>query len=746
MGFKNIHNFIGIFLLIHWTTGQREYDMDELATCGRTINVDDSGVRLNGRGNTAPSNPPLECIVYLMSVYARDDGSNKLQIEVESLTIKDCTVRLDLFNGRTSVGTTLRALSCQYAPTDIIYSTGREVTVRFSRPDRLVHNEYQYSILIKPFKDQNVPGTIMGVDALPVGAIIGIVIGCVILVALIILFLWCCCTGRLGNFNVPGQSIFKTPPPKKVIVESSAATEKSKPQIINYQDPVVWNTVTTGKFDPQASTRSGMYQKGAPRIGRRFDNDNENYRNVPNQRDSMRSTRHDYEQYGFEQRQKEEEAKRQAEIKKNEEEVRKRLEEKRKAEERKRQEEAARKADTSKETLIDDVFESDSANSEKTDDSVVKKSPRSSPKQKRKNVPETEDMDKGKMQRYLSIDLQSQPESDTISSPLHVNAGVRSKIDNNNESPNASLRKKKSPLLKHKGKEPDPTALPPEAFEPIFTSALTGINYPGNQPQQPFGYPGGFYPYGFIPAGAFAPGPPGTQTYAYAYQTVPQGGAAPQGGAYIVQDTPTQAGGNMRKAFAVEMSPNKRTPDSARRKHDDPFNKKGKGQIRNFIPNEDLSLIARGAAPPDPGQGQRSVALKSGTDPKSGIHTTQVVWTDTVPHATDPKPGENPQITRKTITKVTTKSGFAELPPETNILMMEDSEPAFLDPGPSSTVSARPAIAYTPQNENLAFYTGEGSHPSVEPPARSSTPTSMHRAPVYNYAIRDRILVDDSTV
>lgn len=85
--------------------------MDELATCSRTISVDDSGVRLNGRGNTAPSNPPLECIVYLMSVYARDDGSNKLQIEIESLVIKDCTIRVDLYNGRTSVGNTLVSVS-----------------------------------------------------------------------------------------------------------------------------------------------------------------------------------------------------------------------------------------------------------------------------------------------------------------------------------------------------------------------------------------------------------------------------------------------------------------------------------------------------------------------------------------------------------------------------------------------------------------------------------------------------------
>lgn len=81
--------------------------MDELSTCGRTLNVDDSGIRLIGRGNAAPSNPPLECVVYLQSVYALDDGSNKIQIKIEALDIKDCNVKLDLYNGRTSVGQTL---------------------------------------------------------------------------------------------------------------------------------------------------------------------------------------------------------------------------------------------------------------------------------------------------------------------------------------------------------------------------------------------------------------------------------------------------------------------------------------------------------------------------------------------------------------------------------------------------------------------------------------------------------------
>ena len=40
-----------------------------------------------------------------------------------------------------------------------------------------------------------------------------------------------------------------------------------------------------------------------------------------------------------------------------------------------------------------------------------------------------------------------------------------------------------------------------------------------------------------------------------------------------------------------------------------------------------------------------------------------MVWTDTAPDPSDPRPGDNPQVTRKTVTRVTTKSGFGDLPP-----------------------------------------------------------------------------------
>lgn len=397
----------------------------------------------------------------------------------------------------------------------------------------------------------------------------------------------------------------------------------------------MWNTVSTGKYE-NSQPSSRLYQRGIPRNqmqqGRRSGNDRDGlYRNYPAARDNInRQLAHEYEQYENERRQNEAEEER---IK-----------------------------NQRKETLIDDVFDSDSATkvSDRTSDTVddatlparsPRGSPKASPRLNKKDgreIPEEKDMNRSspQMQRYLSMDLQSSPDSDTMSSPLHVNGGVRSSVEDNSESPKGSLRRKgsKSPKSKRRrgGKEPDPMGLPPEAFEPIFTKPISGIDYKGNQQSYgaPPGYPGGFIPYGLIPTGAFAPGPPGQQTYAYAYQTVPPGGVLGQPytqGAFFVQNTPTNDG-NRRTAFAVEetVAPKKSrmtsTPETHRRKNSDPFRQTPYHdsnkplQVANRLTDSapDFSIIARGAAPPDPGQGHRSISMKSGTDPKTGIHTAQV--------------------------------------------------------------------------------------------------------------------------
>ncbi|RUS77105.1 hypothetical protein EGW08_015121 [Elysia chlorotica] len=738
------------------------YDMDEFATCGRTVNVDDSGVRINGRGHVSPSQPPTLCIVYLQSVYANDDVSNKLQVEVESLHIKDCNVEVNVYNGRNSVGRTLKTMSCQYSSAGIFYSTGREITVKLTRPDQVVHNENQFTLLIKPWKDRDVPGTQNGVSSLSVAAIIGIIISCLVLVGLIILFFWFLCTGRLGNFNIPGRSIKSS----SGYVNGGISNEKTNAEMMKVKDPIEFDSKPYTIQNAPAAPR--LYQRNVPRQisnVRHFDNqdgeyvndrpDDNGYRNRNDSRWS-RGPRHDYEPYNV-------------------------------------QETVQSQASSRKETLIDDVFDSDSAtkdsdnlnNSGFFDDETLQKrtagEKKNSPKLNRKDkVERPEELDdiSPQLERYKSMDLQSQPDQDTIASPHHINAGIRASIEDEDLPPQGSLKRKdkgvkKSPKSKRKGgKEPDAMAMPPEAFEPIFTAPITGIDYKSNQPNQAYGYPG-YPPYGLIPAGMFAPGVPGTQTYAYAYQTVPPGGMPAQQGAWVVQNTPT-AEGNRRTAFVMEETPNQRgarnlTPESKRKNkhHLDPFKDKDRPRQRSNQ-EPDLSVVARGAAPPDPGQGHRSVAMKSGTDPQSGIHTTQVVWTDTAPDPSDPKPGDNPQVTRKTVTRVTTKSGYGDLPAATDPLMLlgGEDEPSFLNPskGRIGNHNKQPAFleappvpsAYAPSRENIDFYTGPphgtahypySDHHSVAPPERTSTPQiPVHQHPSYNAAIRDRIPFDDSTV
>lgn len=311
-----------------------------------------------------------------------------------------------------------------------------------------------------------------------------------------------------------------------------------------------------------------------------------------------------------------------------------------------------------KETMIDDVFESDNQEGDTVhtdiDDETLEKkivtNKDDSPKSKRKDaneemeLPEEQDLeDMPQLERYKSMEYQSQPDLETITSPLHINAGVRASVEDDDISPTSSLRKHKKkgmgkyPKSRRGEREPDPSAMPPETFEPIFSGApISGLNYPGSFNEPPPAYPGGFVPYGLIPAMHFAPTAPGAQTYAYAYQTAPTptGGPPATQGAYMVQNVPT-TDGNRRTAFVVEqtLSPDKikatSSPKYRRRKNSDPFRKNenrlsGGSKHNRGGKDQDLDIIARGAAPPDPGQGHRSVAMKSGTDPDTGIQSTQV--------------------------------------------------------------------------------------------------------------------------
>lgn len=286
--------------------------------------------------------------------------------------------------------------------------------------------------------------------------------------------------------------------------------------------------------------------------------------------------------------------------------------------------------------------------------------------------------------RFDSEELQSEADVETMTSPLHINAGIRSSIPNLSSQPDAARsshskkRTSTSPKSRRHSKagrhEPDPMGLPPEAFDPVFTTPTSQEYYPGEfRPPQPFAVPPMFMQYGMIPMG------PGAQTFGYAYQqgippgSYPEQSVAANQGAYFVHSIPTADGNMQNTTFAMHSSrtPKQMAPKGKRGHPGAPdYTSTPGGSPRPGYQGDpsapDLSLVAAGAAPPDPGPGHRSMAMKSATDPDTGIHTTQILWTDTVPDPTDPGPDDSSQITRKTITRVTTCSGHSDLPTQTS--------------------------------------------------------------------------------
>ncbi|XP_067684312.1 uncharacterized protein [Haliotis asinina] len=364
-----------------------------------------------------------------------------------------------------------------------------------------------------------------------------------------------------------------------------------------------------------------------------------------------------------------------------------------------------------------------------------------------------------------SMDVQSEPE---LNMP-----------DPNKASPSAKKRKKK------RGKDGNipGSDLPPEAQEPVFTTTGSEAPYDpsASLPYTAYGvpsydamYPNQYgMPYGMMPMGGFAPMP--GQAYAY-YQMGPMPGAPATGmpgdqqpvmagqAAWYVQDTPQ---GPVKKGFMVTTSqePSQASKRKHRRGRNGPDDhseighpggpgytstpgdaltpKRGRKNRPNApIDPMDISAIAAGGPPPEPGAGQRSAVMRSGVDPHTGMQTNQVMWRDTIVDPSDPPPDANPQITRKTLTRITTRSGHGDLPTDQNPmgyndysdrLGIEDETPAFLSP----SRPALPPAAVTPDASNVDFYLGQGHHPGAPEAV-------VHKATSRNKAFRDRISLEDS--
>ncbi|XP_041350080.1 uncharacterized protein LOC121369214 [Gigantopelta aegis] len=886
------------------------YEMDRYSVCGKEFFVSDNDITLMWPSKVAPANSPLECIVFLTSSYTETNGRYRLQIIVESLAIKDCGINLDIFNGRGAFGNFIRAIGCSSKSTDIMYSTGRQITVRLSRPSVLYETNNEFVFKIRTYRDADEGGVVFGTLKLTIGAIIGIIIGIVALIVIAVLLGWCYKSGKLNYYT--GRTVddeVKDSESKSdaVGINNAALTEKSGSveSGIDYRNQAMWNSMTGS----QNSTKLGrnFYQQNATsrfatrgqRIpsepSQQYSNENQRYYQNADPRRQSESGNGDYEKYQY-----------QTENAYGNDAVRLNVERngspggatwrrddnaaidrndpKRssagmasqgqtlppdskdenvgilKRDDGTRGSRGSRRSTGSNKANIkqeDEAEEKDPINrppsgffenpdaegylydydhvkalSDENIDPALKPAsdkqgydafvrdapggtrlrssdreslrgskrdaahkPSTSPRNKKRadgaaddvNTPELgeQDLESSQMKRYLSSDLQSEPESEQISNPNLVNAAVRATVPNKTESPSTKKRKKKGG--KHgrqksgDGDHETSDLLPPEAYEPVFTTPVSSDPYqPASVPYGPYGAPGygnnmyppnqPFLPFGMMPMTTFVPSQ--GQTVAYAYQTLPQPGAVPTGqpqqvagqAAWMVQSTPTNEGPVNKTTFMM-MQGHSTPSEASSRIGDSPgdlnnmghpafsstpgteltprgrpkFGKHRPGADRPTDPI-DMSVIAAGAVPPDPGPGHRSAVMKSGIDPNTGMQTTQVTWTDNIVDPSDP-PGPNPQVTRKTITRVTARSGQGDLPEATSTIINqlagpEPDEPAFLSPSairPEHHAPRPITDQQTHDRGNIGFYLGQGAPEPV-----------VHDAPGTHRAFLNQIRMDET--
>ncbi|XP_076469741.1 uncharacterized protein LOC143300067 [Babylonia areolata] len=690
-------------------TAAQEYALDRQSTCGQTLTVYDRELTLVARSNVAPANPPLECIVYLQSGYQAADGRSRLQIIVEQLQIGDCQVKLALFNGRGASGNYLRLLGCSSSSTDIIYTKGRQATLRFSRPLHLYQTGYEVTLTVKAYEDGDTIGTEVGVDTLSVGAIIGIVVGVLIVIAVAILLGWCCCTGYIHNFLRGGSGSGKggrkggkpistthttaAPPYTGGSIDSNLE-KLSYPSNIHmkqnfpWEEPSVWagsgqdGSRNFRRGVPRKATARGYVNSQVDTSPRRSDREGITGRDPSsgNVRDS-----HLYEPYDTD------------------------LPPPPSPRFRKRREEEAAGGRSRGSRRQRDWGEGEEEGEQGGEMEEGKEDPQCA----------TSEGEEGATTPTTLRREGSEVDVDTIISPMHINAAVRASVPDLNEEPPPSP----SPHSRHSphsgkrhgaGRDPDPMGLPPEAFDPVFTTPTSQEQYPGEwRPQR---MP--FMPYGMFPV------VPGQQTYAYAYQTA--GSQPGQQGAYFVHSVPTAQGDMTRTTFAMHTQ---RTPRAQ--------GKEGPPGSPGFSSTPEGHPFPTPVALTTPDHGHRSMAMKSFADPRSDLQTTQVMWTDSVPDPSDPKPEDSSQVTRRTTTRITTRSGHGDLPQQTSTLLDEpDPNPAFLAP---SHPASLPPAASTPAASNIHYYTGQRSAPFVAHDV-------VHEGPSRNRAIRDTVRLGDSDV
>ncbi|XP_029652201.1 general transcriptional corepressor trfA [Octopus sinensis] len=181
---SQITSFIGILCCLFFLPTVLPvsiYNMDEPSTCDQTVKVYETPIIVNARKSTVtPSNPRQYCDLYLEA--SSTDNAYRLQIIIKSVAIKDSAFRLRIIDG-TRNGNLLRQLGHGSKTTDMIVTKSSTAVLSLYRPKTQYYTENDFSLEIKGYRDPDEPEAVFGGSRLAPGAIIGIVIAVLLLIA-----------------------------------------------------------------------------------------------------------------------------------------------------------------------------------------------------------------------------------------------------------------------------------------------------------------------------------------------------------------------------------------------------------------------------------------------------------------------------------------------------------------------------------------------------------------------------------
>ncbi|XP_062616558.1 uncharacterized protein LOC134278256 [Saccostrea cucullata] len=794
----------------------REYYMDGPSTCGQTIIIYDNTINLAARSPISTPNPPSTCTTVLRSGYT--DPYYYIKVEWTA-TIKDCAFSLSIFEGTTPSGSPVKSFRClgDQENTGVIEVRNSDITVYLTQARDLFQPHNTFNLRITTFRDPSAPELSEGTSKLPTGAVIGIVIGLFALIVFCIVMCWFYKQGKLsflekksmqsyrGGVISSGKSsnIFHSVNGSTGYAESVGNSEASFSSK-NWENQQMWasltHTPTMGRkikpvTPPQApplpstqgkekswesdSQTSGVrdtnlpvMSSSPPRGRRRTKSTEEPPRGRRPVMDSGNIKRN-YSNHGYTD-----------------------------------QEDYEKENNTNirKETNVDDVFENnpttggilhelkrelsrrqsmkelktESDTSEKNiADSKEGPASESTPRTSRKANGQPEEMGTFDKSKYAGIDQQSEVgEPDKITNPLlRTNPAIRASVSSlrsrTDESPGSKRKKRKKKYvgihkkpstgkgdsmenttddsLQNNSFDSVPPAhvkadgpLPPEALAPVFATDASVMQhfYPPQQQNQIneivlLGYDA----YGNAVYG----NPHQYQQGGQSYMIDPHGNYIP---------VPDMSYPGMPGFTSTPGHDSYNTPYHSQ--HPVPQGQLARTNLMNTMNSS--SLVPSGTVLDDPQvPPPGGTIVRSAVDKKTGAQVNQTIWADSKRDPTDPPPGDhNPQISRKTIVRVTTKDATdGRLPSAPDPALQEisfnaaqqirahpEEDPAFLSPSkpvrPVTSNGLRTMYASeTPERENAAFYS------NIQPPAVMETPKTsvMRDAPVKSHAIRDKVTV-----